>query len=67
MSWKIETGDDNPVLRTPSESVRPAEFSKFRTLSETMVKYVKNGDNGSVGLAAPQIGVGKRIIAVSLL
>lgn len=32
-----------------------------------MVKYIKNPDNGGVGLAAPQVGVNKRIIAVSLM
>lgn len=32
-----------------------------------MLKYIKNPDNGGVGLAAPQIGVNKRIIVVSLM
>lgn len=32
-----------------------------------MVKYIKNPDNGGVGLAAPQIGVNKRLIVVSLM
>ena len=32
-----------------------------------MVKYVKNPENGGVGLAAPQVGVNKRIIAISLM
>lgn len=32
-----------------------------------MVKYIKDPDNGWVGLAAPQVGVNKRLIVVSLL
>ncbi len=32
-----------------------------------MVKYIKNPDNGGVGLAAPQVGVNKRLIVVSLM
>lgn len=32
-----------------------------------MVKYVKNPENDGVGLAAPQVGVNKRIIAISLM
>lgn len=31
------------------------------------MRYIKNPDNGGVGLAAPQVGVNKRIIAVSLM
>jgi peptide deformylase len=67
MKLQIETGTDNPILRTRSAEVRPEEFSKFRALSEAMVKYVKNEDNGSVGVAAPQVGVNRRIVAISLL
>ncbi len=65
--FKIETGDDNPILRAKSPSVRTDEFGRFRALAESMVKYVKDPDNGCVGLAAPQIGTNRRIIAVSLL
>ncbi len=32
-----------------------------------MVKYVKDERNGSVGIAAPQVGVNRRLVAVSLL
>ncbi len=32
-----------------------------------MVKYIKDPDNGGVGLAAPQVGVNKRLIVVSLM
>lgn len=32
-----------------------------------MVKHIKNPDNGGVGLAAPQVGINKRLIVVSLM
>lgn len=31
-----------------------------------MLAYVKNPKNGGIGLAAPQVGVNKRIIVVGL-
>ncbi|MDD2694034.1 MAG: peptide deformylase [Candidatus Gracilibacteria bacterium] len=63
----IETGDDNEILRSISDTIRNDEIRKYKSLAEDMVKYVKNVDNGAVGLAAPQIGVNKRLIAVSLM
>ena len=63
----IETGDDNEILRSVSEIVKTAEIRKYKTLAEDMVKYVKNPDNGGVWLAAPQVWVNKRVIAVSLM
>lgn len=32
-----------------------------------MIKYIKDPDNGGIGLAAPQVGVTKRMIIVSLI
>lgn len=63
----IETGDDNIILRNISEPFRIDEIRKYRTLAEQMVRYIKNPDNGGVGLAAPQVGVNKRLIVVSLM
>lgn len=64
---KIETGDDNEILRTVSEAIKPAELKQYRGLAEDMIKHIKNPDNGGVGLAAPQVGVNKRLIVVSLM
>ena len=63
----IETGEENEILRTISERVRPDEIRKYRSLAEEMVRHIKNPDNGGVGLAAPQVGVNKRLIVVSLM
>lgn len=63
----IETGDDNEILRSVSNIIKPAELKQYRNLAESMLKYIKNPDNGGVGLAAPQVGVNKRLIVVSLM
>lgn len=63
----IQTGTKNEILRAISAPVRPDEMKKAIILAEDMVKHIKNPDNGGVGLAAPQVGVNKRIIAVALM
>lgn len=63
----IETGDDNEILRSVSDSIKPAELKQYRGIAESMVKHIKNPENGGVGLAAPQIWINKRLIVVSLM
>lgn len=63
----IETGDDNEILRSVSDIIKPAEMKQYRSLADSMIKHIKNPDNGGVGLAAPQVGVNKRLIVVSLM
>lgn len=67
MRLKIETGNENPILRAVSSEIRPEEFRKYAPLADAMVKYVKDEDNRCVGVAAPQVGANVRLIAVSLL
>ena len=60
---KIETGTDNLILREKAKAVRKidkATLKLIQNMEETMEK-----DNGC-GLAAPQVGVGQRIIVVKL-
>lgn len=64
---KIETGDDNEILRSISSPIRNDELRKYKWLAEDMLNHIKNPDNGGVGLAAPQVGVDKRLIVVSLM
>lgn len=64
---KIETWDENEILRTVSDTIKPQELKQYRSVGEDMIKYIKNPDNGGVGLAAPQIGLNKRLIVVSLM
>lgn len=63
----IELGQNNHILRTISTPLAQHELREYKWLAEAMLKYVKNPKNGWVGLAAPQVGVNKRIIVVSLM
>ena len=63
----IETGEDNEILRSVSDTIKPAELKQYRALADSMIKHIKNPENGGVGLAAPQVGVNKRLIVVSLM
>ncbi|MCH8518723.1 peptide deformylase [Candidatus Gracilibacteria bacterium] len=63
----IETGKDNQILRTICEPVKKSEWTKYAKLGREMRDYIKNPLNAGVGLAAPQVGVTKRIMVVSLM
>ncbi len=63
----IETGRENEVLRERSSEVLPRELKQYSDTVQDMLKYIKNPENGGVWLAAPQIGINKRIIVVSLM
>lgn len=58
----VQAGD--PVLRKAAEALEPGalETPAFRALVETMVSVMRAAPG--VGLAAPQIGVPKRVIVV---
>lgn len=60
----ILTGKDNEVLRDISEPVK--NFDKeLKKLAQDMEDTLLYTDNG-IGLAAPQIGVNKRVIFITL-
>lgn len=63
----IEIGKDNKILRTLCTPIKTDEWKKYTKLGREMVAYIKNPDHAGVWLAAPQIGVTKRIIVVSLI
>lgn len=65
--FQIETGEKNSILRNISTDIHPSELKNYRRLAEDMIKHIKNPDNGGVWLAAPQVGVNKRLIVVSLM
>jgi peptide deformylase len=65
--FKIETWDNNEILRTKSQEIARIELNKYVKLWKQMIDYLKNPDNWWVWLAAPQIWINKRIIAVSLM
>ena len=61
MSLKIETGDKNEILRKKAESVDVID-KKIVKLVKQMVESMEV--EKGVGLAAPQVGVSKRVIIV---
>lgn len=63
----IEIWKDNKILRTICEPIKQSEWKQYVKLGKEMVSYIKNPDHAGVGLAAPQIGITKRIMVVSLL
>lgn len=63
----IELNKDNPILRAVSSKIQDSEFSQYLKLGKEMLKYIKDPDHSGVGLAAPQVGINKRLIIVSLL
>lgn len=64
--FTILTGENDPILRQVAKAIKSEEIKAYVNLGKEMVRYVKNPDNGCIGLAAPQIGISKRLIAVGL-
>ena len=64
---KIQTWNENEILRQISESIKPNEFNTYIKLWKEMIKYIKNKENNWVWLAAPQVWYNKRLIVISLL
>ncbi|NVP17751.1 peptide deformylase [Candidatus Gracilibacteria bacterium] len=64
---KIETGNENPILRRVADKITDKNFNEAIKLGREMLKYIKDPENGGVGLAAPQVGHSIRLIIVSLL
>ncbi len=64
---QLEIGTGNKILRTLSQEVKPHEFAEYKNFANAMLKYVKNPKNRAVGLAAPQVGVNKRIFVAALM
>lgn len=65
--FKLETWNNNPILRTPAIKVLDKDFPQAVKLGKEMIKYIKNPDNGWVWLAAPQIGHWIKLVVVSML
>ena len=63
----IEVWKENEILRKVSKKIKDSDIKKYVKLGKEMIKYIKNPDNGWVGLAAPQVGHNVRLIIVSLL
>jgi peptide deformylase len=54
----------NPVLRKKSEPVAPDEIRQLRSTAKQMAKLMYKSQG--CGLAAPQVGVGKRLVVIDV-
>jgi peptide deformylase len=54
----------NPVLREKSEPIEPEEIKRFGSVARQMAKLMYKSQG--CGLAAPQVGIGKRLIVVDV-
>lgn len=61
----VDNGDDLAVLRTTSRNFNVSDInsSEYQTLAAKLVRTLESTDGG-VGLAAPQIGINRRVVAV---
>ena len=67
--YSVENADEFVVLRTPCEDFSPAELRSraFARLTQRMITTVTDSTQNGVGIAAPQVGVSKRVIVVCRL
>lgn len=65
MKITIQTGHENEVLRAVSTEITLNELQKHLPTGKSMLKWLKEKSNGA-GLAAPQVGLNKRMIVVNL-
>jgi peptide deformylase len=54
----------NPVLREKSQPVLPSEIKRLRSTARQMAKLMYKSQG--CGIAAPQVGIGKRLIVVDV-
>ncbi len=66
MRLTVQTWSENPILRAVSTPIKSTELHKYRVLGESMLTYIKNPKHNGIGLAAPQVGVNKRMVVVGL-
>ena len=62
----IEDADDSLVLRTPCADFTPEMLSssEYASLARLMVATVTDPSEDGVGIAGPQVGISRRVIAV---
>lgn len=66
MRLTVQTWSENPILRAVSTPIKSTELHKYRVLGESMLTYIKNPKHNGIGLAAPQVGINKRMVVVGL-
>ncbi len=63
---RIDNEDDNSLLRMQSSGLSVAEIrtDTYDTLAKKMIATVQSPDQDGVGIAGPQVGILRRIVAV---
>lgn len=56
--------DDYDILRRQSLTIRKTQKKIWKTLSKRMLVTVQHPDHKGVGIAAPQVGINRRLILV---
>ena len=64
--FKIETWENNPILRKVADPVTKKNWNEAVKLWKKMLSYIKDPDNGWIGLAAPQIWQSIRLVVLGL-
>ena len=62
----IEDRDDSLFLRTPCKdlTVKEIKSAEYTVLAKRMLETVTSPEQDGVGIAGPQVGIGRRIVAV---
>jgi peptide deformylase len=62
----VESPEDLAVLRAKAGAVRPEEVASgfYALLAEKMIATVTSPEQDGVGIAGPQVGISRRIVAV---
>jgi len=64
--WTIDNAEDSIFLRQLSQPLTQADVQHpvFQLLKEGMLLTVTDPENEGVGIAAPQVGIGRKLVAV---
>lgn len=64
--WTIDNPEDSVFLRQSCQPLTQADVQHpvFQLLKERMLLTVTDSENEGVGIAAPQVGIGRQLVAV---
>lgn len=64
--WTVDIPEEEELLRLKAEPLTASMIgtSEFNVLCERMLATVNDPDNEGVGIAAPQVGLSRRLVAV---
>ena len=64
--WTVDNPEDSTFLRQACAPLTRADIAtpQFETLKQRMLLTVTDPQNEGVGIAAPQVGIGRRMVAV---